>query len=262
MKFPRFDFIRQVPRARLVVGGAVAAGLAVLVIGAVVLLSRSGDTAGGSPSVQGGGGSTPAATETPPPTATSEAVLGGYVTPEPAGSGSAGGTLTTGDLASRGSGEPGRGAFRGTRITIPAIGVDAPFTVRTVGDDGKMPNPKGPTDVVWYDFSNYPGLGGSPGFGGNSVFSGHVDYVDYGPAVFWSLKDLKPGDEVNVALDDGSTIRYAVQWTKITVSATADWDSIVRATQQESATLITCTGQFDSATRQYDQRVIVWATRE
>jgi LPXTG-site transpeptidase (sortase) family protein len=144
---------------------------------------------------------------------------------------------------------------------IPAINVDAPFTVRTVGEDGKMPNPQGPTDVAWYDFSGWPDLGGSPGLGGNAVMAGHVDYINYGPAVFWDLRKLAPGDRVTVALDDGSEVVYAVQWNKSTTAEDADWTNIVRATSQESLTLITCAGQFDQGTRQYDERIIVWATR-
>jgi sortase (surface protein transpeptidase) len=55
-----------------------------------------------------------------------------------------------------------------------------------------MPSPVGPQEVIWYDFSALPGMGGRPG-DGNTVLAGHVDYgVD--PAVFWNLRDVKQGD--------------------------------------------------------------------
>jgi hypothetical protein len=48
-----------------------------------------------------------------------------------------------------------------------------------------MPSPDNAWDVAWYDFSARPGAGS------NAVFSGHVDYHDVGPAVFWNLRDLR-----------------------------------------------------------------------
>lgn len=261
MKIPELDGSR---RARAIVIAGVIAGAALIIGGAFVLLALFGnpsrDTKASQADTETPVSATATATAGPPqPTATTAAVSAGLVTPAPAGGGLT--TLSAADLDGRGVGEPGRGPFRGVRMVIPSIGVDAPFTVRTVGSDGKMPNPKGPEDVVWYDFSQWPGLGGNPGAGGNAVFSGHVDYVNYGPAVFWDLRKLAPGDEVKVVLDDGSELRYVVQWNKTTRSEGANWDGIVRATQQQSVTLITCTGTFDQATRQYDQRIIVWATR-
>jgi len=248
------------PRGRKVVLALAVAGVVAIIGGAIILLAFVGGGGSPDPAVSRTATAVPTTATTPQPTATPEApVSAGLVTPAAPSQSTA--TLSPQDLASRGAGAPGGGPFRGVRMVIPAIGVNAPFTVRTVGSDGKMPNPKGPEDVVWYDFSQWPGLGGNPGVGGNAVFSGHVDYVNYGPAVFWNLRKLVPGDEVRIVFDDGSELRYIVQWNKTTPSATADWDGIVRATQQESITLITCTGTFDPATRQYDQRVIVWATR-
>jgi LPXTG-site transpeptidase (sortase) family protein len=153
----------------------------------------------------------------------------------------------------------------GDRIVIPAIDVNAALTMRVVtpGSDGtsQMPNPEGPNDVVWYDFSAFPGLGGRPGVGGNSVLSGHVDYHDYGPAVFWNLRKLTEGSEIIIQLRDGSSYHYKVQWNRVLDPASTSWNDIVATTPQESLTMITCAGTFDSSTRSYDQRRVVWAVR-
>jgi sortase A len=149
----------------------------------------------------------------------------------------------------------------GDRLIIPKIGVDAPMTMRVVGSDGIMQNPEGPLDVAWYDFSAIPGLGGRPGVGGNTVISGHVDYHDYGPAVFWDLRELEPGDEITIHLRDGSEYNYSVQWNRAINPAGISWNDVVAATPQESVTMITCAGTFDSSTRSYDQRRVVWAVR-
>jgi len=149
----------------------------------------------------------------------------------------------------------------GDRLLISKIGVDAPMTMRVVGNDGVMQNPEGAKDVAWYDFSAISGLGGRPGVGGNTVISGHVDYHDYGPAVFWDLQKLDPGDEIVIHLRDGSEYKYSVQWNRTIDPAAISWNEVVAATPQESVTMITCAGTFDSSTRSYDQRRVVWATR-
>jgi LPXTG-site transpeptidase (sortase) family protein len=143
------------------------------------------------------------------------------------------------------------------RLAIPEFGVDAPVVIRGVDGRGIMESPSGPEDVAWYDFS------AKPGFGSNAVFSGHVDYINYGPAVFYSLKDLEMGDIIEVRLEDGTVYRYAVA-NRESVPASITGEEIGRivgATQQEIITLITCGGSFNPAVGQYDQRVIVRAER-
>ena len=141
------------------------------------------------------------------------------------------------------------------RIVIPKIEVDAPISTKGVDANGVMETPDGPWDVAWYDFS------ARPGFGSNAVFSGHVDYVNVGPAVFWGLKDLTQGDIVDVRLDDGTAYQYRVAAMETIDAATADIGRIIGATEQEVVTLITCIGTFNQATGQYDQRLIVRAER-
>ncbi len=257
------------PTAKL--GAGLGAVLVVAVVGAGLAFAFGafGGSSGGDDDRQAAGGGTPTkspsavATNTAParPSVTPAAVSAGLVTPladngpEP--------TLTEEDLANRGpTTTVAAGPFGGTRLVIPRAGIDAPFTIRTVGSDGVMGNPQGPTDVAWYDFSGKSNaLGGAPGLGGNAIISGHVDYVNYGPAVFWNIRNLVPGDEVQIVLDDGSVARYIVEWNRTVDGNSADWASIVAATAQESLTLITCTGQFDTSTRSYDMRQIVWAVR-
>ena len=48
------------------------------------------------------------------------------------------------------------------RFRIPVLGVDAPLGQRFVSGS-TMPTPTGPGDVVWYDLSQWDGLGGVPG---------------------------------------------------------------------------------------------------
>jgi LPXTG-site transpeptidase (sortase) family protein len=147
-----------------------------------------------------------------------------------------------------------------TRLIVPKIDVDAPLEPKTVQDDGLMPMPSGPEVVAVYDFSVYqPGEEHRVGFGGNAVFSGHVDYIHYGPAVFWDLSELKPGDEVEVRLDDGTEYRYAVVWNQKWPMEEVPWDEVFGVNGHDAVTLITCGGSWDG--HEYSDRRAVRAER-
>jgi LPXTG-site transpeptidase (sortase) family protein len=141
------------------------------------------------------------------------------------------------------------------RLIIPSAGIDAPVVVKGVDAAGVMQSPDNAFDTAWYDFS------AKPGYGGNAVFSGHVDYINVGKAVFWELKDLNPGDEIQIRLEDGTVYRYAVNFKQQYDAATAPVEEIVGPTPRETITLITCSGTFSNVSHQYDKRLIVRAER-
>ncbi|HYM15475.1 MAG TPA: class F sortase [Dehalococcoidia bacterium] len=142
-----------------------------------------------------------------------------------------------------------------TRLIIDKAKIDAPVVTKGVDANGVMQSPDNAYDTVWYDFSAHPG------FPGNAVFAGHVDYIHVGEAVFWNLKDLNPGDLVQVRLADGTIYKYAVVSRRQYDSASAPVNDIVGPTPNETVTLITCSGTFNSATHQYDKRLVVRAER-
>jgi LPXTG-site transpeptidase (sortase) family protein len=156
------------------------------------------------------------------------------------------------------------------RIRIPSIGVDAPVGLFIV-DESAMPDPQGPVDVAFYDMRNWEGMGGYPGEGRNAIFGAHVDLnrsISYaggahyrGPAVFWSLDRLVPGDVIEVDAG-GQTLRYAVVWSEEVDTVNADWGSIWSSdVATDSITLFTCGGEFDFNTLEYSHRVVVRAER-
>jgi LPXTG-site transpeptidase (sortase) family protein len=147
-----------------------------------------------------------------------------------------------------------------TRLVIPAIDVDAPLESKTVQADGVMPMPSGPEVVALYDMSVYqPGEEHRVGFGGNAIFSGHVDYIHYGPAVFWDLSELKSGDEVEVRLEDGTAYHYAVVWNERWPESEIPWDKVFEINGEDAVTLITCGGSWDG--HEYSDRRAVRAER-
>ena len=141
------------------------------------------------------------------------------------------------------------------RLLVPGLGIDAPIVTLGIDPDGTMQSPNNPTDVAWYSFS------ARPGELSNVVMAGHLDYVDYGPAVFYRIREARRGEEVQLVLVDGSIARYRVLDITSYDEATAPVLDIVGPTQGEFVTLITCGGSFDPLSREYDKRVVVRAER-
>jgi len=141
------------------------------------------------------------------------------------------------------------------RLSIAAINVNAPIVKLGVDPDGVMQSPKGAKEVGWYEFSSHPS------FAGNAVFAGHVDLATVGAAVFWDLRRVKIGDDVQVGLTDGTTYTYRITAIRSLVSGEAPIEEIIGPTQKQSITLITCDGTFNVRTHQYDRRLVVRAER-
>lgn len=142
----------------------------------------------------------------------------------------------------------------GGRLVIPAIEVDAPIIAVSTDEAGVMQTPNSAWEVGWYDFS------APAGQAGNAVMAGHVDYHDVGPAVFWRLRELAPGAEVQVIAPDGATTaRYRVTQVESYEAGAAPIEAIIGPTGNAVLTLITCDGGFDPTVRQYDRRLVVRA---
>jgi len=141
------------------------------------------------------------------------------------------------------------------RLVIPKINVDAPVVTLSVDGQGVMQSPKTAFEVGWYDFTARPGTGG------NAVFSGHVDFASVGAAVFWNLRELGPGDLVEVRLADGTAYQYLVVSNVSYPGDDAPIADIVGPTGEDTVTIITCTGTFNREVHQYSHRLVVRAER-
>lgn len=146
------------------------------------------------------------------------------------------------------------------RLVAQRLGINAPVNVRDVGYDGVMGDPSGPEDVVRYNFQIWPGYGGYPGVGGTTIMAGHVDYRNYGLAVFAPLRNVQMGDIFEYYHADGSVVRYQVDWFA-DLPPDYDWNSLSVSTSPETLVLITCNGTFNAATHEYDQRRAVHASK-
>jgi sortase (surface protein transpeptidase) len=139
------------------------------------------------------------------------------------------------------------------RLKLPSIGVDAGVVSLNLTSTGAMDSPRDPVTVGWYDFTAKPGLGG------NAVLSGHVDYRDHGPAVFWNLRNVQPGDPISIVLKDGMRLDYIVTGLQSFPVSSMPVAEIIAPTPVESLTIITCSGSFQSG--RYSDRLVVRAMR-
>jgi sortase (surface protein transpeptidase) len=100
--------------------------------------------------------------------------------------------------------------------------------------------------------------GPQPGQIGPAVIAGHVDSRT-GPAVFYRLHELRPGDQVRVVRADRRVVSFQVEslasYPKWALSA----DEVFGATTAPSLRLITCAGSFDRARRSYRDNLVVSA---
>lgn len=141
-------------------------------------------------------------------------------------------------------------------VDIPSIGVHSKLLRLGVNADGSLQVPSLLTSAdraAWYKYSATPGEIGS------SVIEGHVD-SEQGPAVFYRLGALRPGDTIDVTLADGVTGVFRVtgvrEYAKTRFPAKAIYGSVDYAALR----LITCGGAFDYVTRHYLSSTVVFAS--
>ncbi len=137
-------------------------------------------------------------------------------------------------------------------ITTSSIDVDR-FPVRSVGleADGQLEVPD-ETEIGWYRY------GATAGRPGATVLAAHVSWnKTTGP--FFELGSMEPGDEINVALDDGTERRYLVTERTMYDKNDLPRERIWRTTGDEQLVLITCGGDFNPEIRRYRQNIVVYA---
>ena len=139
---------------------------------------------------------------------------------------------------------------RPVRLRIPALDLTTRLTRLGLQADGTVEVPVDPAVAGWYR------LGPAPGDRGSSVILGHVDSAD-GPAVFYRLSELDPGDRVRVLLDDGTTARFAVHAVTTYPNAEFPGRRVYAAAAGRQLNLVTCGGAYDAGRGGYQANVVV-----
>lgn len=139
------------------------------------------------------------------------------------------------------------------RIHIPRISVDAAIEQVGIQADGSMGAPNDPMNAGWYS------LGPRPGEPGNAVLDGHVNWWRGASGVFENLHTLVAGDTITIENDRGETTSFVVRKSK-TYTAGARADDVFTATDAvPHLNIITCSGTWNTAMQQYEERLVIFA---
>lgn len=138
-------------------------------------------------------------------------------------------------------------------LRVPAIGLSVPLSTLGLNADRTVEVPADFQRAGWFR------LGPSPGELGSAVILGHVDSYR-GPAVFFRLRALHKGDDVEVVLADGVVTHFVVT-AVVTYPKDAFPAQQVYGSHGSSALqLVTCGGEFDRVARSYRSNVVAYTS--
>jgi hypothetical protein len=141
-------------------------------------------------------------------------------------------------------------------VAIPTIGVKSKLLHLGRNNDGTMAVPNlitSAAEAAWYKYSVTPGQIGT------AVIEGHVDSYQ-GPAVFFRLGALRPGNRINVTLADGITAVFRVTGVREYAKDKYPANTVYAPVNYAALRLITCGGGFNAVTGHYLNSVVVFAS--
>jgi len=142
------------------------------------------------------------------------------------------------------------------RVDIPAIGVHSRLLHLGITAAGAIAVPSLRTSAslaAWYKYSPTPGQIGT------SIIEGHVDNLQ-GPAVFYRLGALRPGNTIDVTLADGVTAVFRVTGVREFLKTGFPASTVYGQARYAALRLITCGGAFDYSTGHYLSSTVVFAS--
>lgn len=229
-------WFRNLERRTLISYGLFVAGFGLMVAAIVVIVVTS---------------SSPQKTEIP--TDTKVSVLPGPsitvpATPSPSTTG-----VTVPPLSSRvGIVVPPKPIPDGVRLIIPSIGVNATVVSLGLNADGTLQVPASFDQAGWWSGGTFPGQPGP------AVVVGHVSSVA-GPAVFYRLGLLHPGDLVTVTNGSGTSATFSVTRLMEVNKDNFPTQLVYGPVSDPELRLVTCSGSFNSSTGHFVDNTIVFA---
>jgi sortase (surface protein transpeptidase) len=123
-----------------------------------------------------------------------------------------------------------------------------------VADDGQMELPPDPRVLGWYRFGPAP----QEDEGGSIVIAGHLDSNRFGLGPLVRLRDVQPGDMIDVRVQGGRTVVYEVRDLR-RFDRQALPASIFARSGPELLRLVTCGGAYDADAGGYQKNLVVTA---
>ncbi len=138
------------------------------------------------------------------------------------------------------------------QVVIPAIDVDAPIIDLGLTADGALETPAD------FDLAGWWAGGTVADEDGPTVIVGHVDDQD-GPAVFFRLQELTPGDPIIVIDALGREARFTVVDKGLYDKDSFPTDRVYGNHDRPTLRLVTCGGDFDRSERSYESNWVIYA---
>ena len=177
------------------------------------------------------------------------------LTPSGVSTTTSGGVPTFGSTSTTGSGPVALQVARSTpvELNIPAIGVSVSLSALGLNPDGTVQVPTDFQQPGWFQ------PGPSPGQDGSAVILGHVDSYQ-GPAIFFQLRTLVAGDQVDVTLADGVVAHFAVSTVAMYPKDQFPDQEVYGSHGYSALQLITCGGSFNNETGSYLSNVVAYTS--
>lgn len=138
-------------------------------------------------------------------------------------------------------------------ISIPSLDVESTIVPTGLLGDGTIDVPADPSIAGWFTG------GPRPGERGPAVIMGHVDSKQYGPGVFYALRDIEVGAVVTVGTTtepQSFVVRSVERYPKDAFPT----ESVYGTVPEPALRLITCGGSFDRSIGHYRDNVVVYLT--
>ena len=141
-------------------------------------------------------------------------------------------------------------------LEVPKIGIHHARLIELgLAKDGSIQVPPlgANSPAGWYRYSPTPGQLGP------SVIVGHIDSATAGRAIFYQLGALRPGDIVTVTRADHTVAVFRVDSVEKYAKSAFPTLQVFGNTDHSALRLITCGGRFNTATRSYEDNIVVYA---
>lgn len=139
------------------------------------------------------------------------------------------------------------------RMSIPAIGVNAPVIPVATDAEGRMEAPGDWFSIGWYA----PGT--KIGWQGNAVVAGHYDTNTGASGPFFALHKLVAGNEIVITDEIGRTMTYRVERAESRPVGEWNLHEIFGPSDERRLNLVTCAGWWNARQHSYSNRFIVFA---
>ncbi|MDB1087609.1 sortase [Streptomyces sp. ACA25] len=138
------------------------------------------------------------------------------------------------------------------RLSIRAIGLDTRIEAVGLAPNGSVAMPRDADQAAWYADSP------TPGANGNAILAGHVDSA-VGPAAFYRLHAVEPGDLIEITRRDGRSVHFTVRSVRVWPADGFPSEEVYALTADPRLTILTC-AEWDKSTRSYRSNLVITAS--